>query len=141
MGNYKHKNPNPFFLLAKFIIKNSKKKWFWRFSVARSEKIKNRQIQIFGFYCVAKNLKWFNLHLCSQKWFLIDSQNLAKIYLGMMIATLATNKNSFKKTHSAAAQSSTYGWFLDVVFIVSQKNRDEWLKISTSYFWSIARFG
>jgi hypothetical protein len=32
--------------------------WFWRFSIAKSEKMaKNCYISIFGFHCIAKNKK------------------------------------------------------------------------------------
>jgi hypothetical protein len=41
-------------------IKNSEKKWFLRFSVTKSGKKRrrvNNQIHIFGFHCVAINIK------------------------------------------------------------------------------------
>jgi hypothetical protein len=44
----------------------NKKKWFWRFSIAKSEKInyKNYQIPILGFHCVTKNIEGW-LEICT----------------------------------------------------------------------------
>jgi hypothetical protein len=68
------------FFLAKFVrkvklkTKNSKKKWFCRFSVGRSEREKKRKIRhfrIFGFQWVAKTIeRWLKIYTR----FLVDSQ-------------------------------------------------------------------
>ncbi len=60
----------PFFLIGEISpkreikIKNLKMKWFWTFSIARSE-VKNSKIfwiYIFDFHCVAKNIKrWLKI--------------------------------------------------------------------------------
>ncbi len=39
-------------------FKTENMNWFWRFSIAKSEKMaKNCYISIFGFHCIAKNKK------------------------------------------------------------------------------------
>ncbi len=83
------------------------KKWFWRFSIVRSEGkkkgVKICQIHICGFHCVAKHIEWW-LNICilflvySQIWLnlLRDDCNFYSIFR-WMIATLATNRNSWKR--------------------------------------------
>jgi len=77
-------------------------KWFWRLSMARSEKkiSKYRQIFIMGFQCVAKNIKE-SLKMCtlylnySQIWLnlLRDDRHFFYTFLRMLV-TLALNKSS-----------------------------------------------
>ncbi len=83
----------------KLKIKDSKKKWIWRFSVARSAKQKIARCNIWFFIVYSRNIKvWLNI--CTL--ILVYSQNWRNIarddrHFLSMIATLAIKKNSSKK--------------------------------------------